>query len=244
MNLNDPSFETRWRRRFDEFAETHDTDASIAGWSETGLQARVRGFLRHWVRRPIGERWLDLGCGAGTYTRLLSEQGLDVVGADYSPRTLSKARLRSTSSIDWVSADARRLPFHGGTFDGILCFGVTQALSQTLTVAMEAARVLRPGGYLWIDALNAGCVANVWANANRRVTGQPSHLRFERVSSVRRALTEAGFHTLGVYWLPLAPAGWKRTAALADSAGFRRLLQVIPPAASVLSHSFIVLARR
>jgi len=242
--MENSSFEARWRRRFDEFAETQETDASIAGWSETGLETRVRAFIRYWKPRPVGERWLDLGCGAGTYTRQLADEGLNVVGADYSPRTLVKARSRSAKSISWLSADAKQLPFADATFDGILCFGVTQVLSETLPVAAEAARVLRPGGELWIDALNAACLANAVSVVARRLSGLSARLRYDRVDSIRRSLRKAGFGTVGVYWLPLAPSGWRGLQRVFESRASEVLFHAAPSIASCLSHSFMVHARR
>jgi len=243
-HMDKSSFEDEWRRRFDEFAETRDSDASIAGWSETGLDARVRAFVRSWMGRPQGERWLDLGCGAGTYTRLLTEQTLDVIGVDYSPRSLGKAESRSKAAIQWVCADARSLPFGNESFDGLLCFGVTQALSETLPVVAEAARVLRPGGELWIDALNGACLANVASVVKRRLTGLPSHLRYERVGQVKRALRQAGFSQPSVAWLPLAPARFRMLQRLFESRASEAILRAVPPIASVISHSFIVRGRR
>src|SRR6266481_1370695 len=63
--------EAEWQGRFREFAESRDDDAGIAGWTSTGLEARLRRFLALWKPGAQGERWLDAGCGAGTYTRVL-----------------------------------------------------------------------------------------------------------------------------------------------------------------------------
>jgi len=75
-----------------------DDDAGIAGWTTSGLATRFRAFQRAWQRPPRPGMWLDIGCGAGTYTRFLVDEGLDVVGVDYSLPSLQKARERSDSS--------------------------------------------------------------------------------------------------------------------------------------------------
>ena len=67
------TFETAWRSRFEEFASIRDDDAGIAGWSPAGLDARMRRFTGLWRPSREGLRWLDAGCGAGTYTRYLFE---------------------------------------------------------------------------------------------------------------------------------------------------------------------------
>lgn len=44
---------------------------------------------------PKGALWLDIGCGAGTYTRMLASEGLRVIGIDYSLPSLVKACKRT-----------------------------------------------------------------------------------------------------------------------------------------------------
>src|SRR5262245_34937644 len=108
-----PEFERSWRRRFERYAKAHDDDAHIAGWSDSGLAARMQSFLRAWRRTPesvdSAGRWLDAGSGAGTYTRFLAGDGRRVTAIDYSLPTVRKAKERSTGSVGWCTADATRL---------------------------------------------------------------------------------------------------------------------------------------
>lgn len=47
--MNKPrSFEKLWRKRFENFAARAEDDAGIAGWSTTGLDARLRKFKEIW----------------------------------------------------------------------------------------------------------------------------------------------------------------------------------------------------
>lgn len=47
--MNKPrSFEKLWRKRFESFATNAEDDAGIAGWSPTGLDARLRKFKEIW----------------------------------------------------------------------------------------------------------------------------------------------------------------------------------------------------
>jgi ubiquinone/menaquinone biosynthesis C-methylase UbiE len=238
------SFESEWRKRFEEFARAESTDAGIAGWSETGLQTRVRIFRKYWRNPVVGEKWLDLGCGAGTYSRLLASQKLEVVGVDYSPNALVKARSRSKHSVAWLSADASRLPFADRSFDGILCLGVTQAIAETFPLATEAARVLRPRGEMWIDALNRASFVNAVTITTRRLRQLPERLRYLRVASLSRSLEQAGFTAIAVYWVPMAPAKWPRLQRTLESSTVETAFRAVPALASLFSHSFLVRARR
>ena len=101
-------FEEGWRRRFEKFAAHSNDDARIAGWSTTGLEIRFRYFLHLWGKKEhtLAEFWLDLGCGAGTYSRFIAGQGMQVISLDYSYPTLQKAKIKGGDSIQWCAADA------------------------------------------------------------------------------------------------------------------------------------------
>ena len=238
------AFEDEWRDRFHEFAELRDDDAGIAGWSATGLQARVRRFRDLWKPGERGARWLDAGCGAGTYTRILADHGLQVVGVDYSFPTVRKASMRGLGPATLVVADVRRLPFRPGAFDGVLCLGVTQALSESGAAVRELAAQVRPGGELWLDALNRWCVVHAYAQMKRRLGGRPVHLRYESPARLKRLLEDLGFAKVELRWMPILPGRWRTLQRLIESRPLSLLLEWVPPVAMLASHAFIVRAER
>jgi SAM-dependent methyltransferase len=91
-----------------------------------------------------GETLLDVGCGTGYFTRRFAADTTDgnVVAADIDPDMLRFADGHSAHSIDFVEADARKLPFGDRSFDLVvsvtaLCFirEEQQALREMLRVA-------------------------------------------------------------------------------------------------------------
>jgi ubiquinone/menaquinone biosynthesis C-methylase UbiE len=240
----DEGFEAAWRSRFQEFAEAKDDDAGIAGWSPTGLDARVRRFAGVWQPPARGGRWLDAGCGAGTYSRMLSLRGLEVLGADYSLPTLLKAKVRGTEPIAFAVADVRHLPFRDASFDGALCFGVMQALSRSDEAVGALAAVVKPGGEVWIDALNAWCVPNLLTVLRRRIRGQPRHLRYESPKALKQIMREQGLERVALYWLPILPAKLQRFQGWVETPVARWLLRYVPFAGLLASHSFILSGER
>ena len=241
--MNTPeNFEQRWRRRFERYAGMRDDDAGIAGWSTTGLAARVRHFARNWGGAAPGSLWADLGCGAGTYTRMLAGQGLRVVGTDYSGPTLAKAASRG-GAVGWVQADVTRLPFASGALDGALCFGVMQALSSSVPAFAEIARVVRPGGQLWVDALNRWCLPHLTAMLWRRLRGRAYHLRYESPWRLRRSARALGLQEVRILWLPILPGRLQRWQPLVESQPFVAALRIVPLLGALLSHSFVLVAR-
>lgn len=243
--MGNTSFEQRWRQRFIERGALLDDDAGIAGWTPTGLQTRVRQFEKLWRQHPGGKgRWLDIGCGAGTYTRFLRTQGYDVIGVDYSPPSLKKARDRSPESMLWLAADVQNMPLLNDYADGALCFGVVQALSSSEPALAEIARIVRPGGEIWIDALNSACLATRWSEWRRRRKGLQPHLRYQSEGSLKDLCAQLGLVVQGVEWLPILPGRLSRFQWLFESCGFQQVLQRVPAIGSLISHSFIIRARR
>lgn len=240
-----PDFEQRWRRRFEEFAGARDDDAGIAGWTPSGLETRLRNFLQHWSGAARGSLWLDIGCGAGTYTRMLAGQGARVIGIDYSLPSLAKAKARSAGlDIQWFAADVNRLPMKPGEVDGVLCFGVLQAISATEPALSAIAATLRPGGWLWVDILNAECIANILEQRRLSRAGKPTHLRYETRRAVREALARAGFDDVRLYWLPILPSRMSRWQWLVETVPARWMWRLLPWLTTRVSHSVLVSARK
>jgi SAM-dependent methyltransferase len=245
--MSGPGFERSWRQRFERYAKAHDDDAHIAGWSDSGLAARMQCFLRAWRGTPESRahegRWLDAGSGAGTYTRFLAGDGRRVVAIDYSLPTVRKAKERSVGSVGWFTADATRLPFREGSFDGALCFGVLQALSSPNDALRELRRVLTAGGVLWLDALNARCVATRWSEARRRRRGLPPHLRYDEPGQLESLLRDSGFGAVEVHWAPIVPGAVRVLQPLLHTSVATATLNAVPPLAAALSHSLLLRAR-
>lgn len=234
------AFEAAWRDRFEEFASIRDDDAGIAGWSTSGLDARMRRFIGLLRLGPPGTQWLDAGCGAGTYTRYLFDRGADVSGVDYSLPAIIKARTRSPPRIEFVVADVRRLPFPAETFDGVVCFGVIQALSESETALRELCSLTRPGGELWVDALNRAFVINAARSLSRMLRRRPAHLRYESPRAIERILVDQGFSDVTTFWMPIAPSRLPRLQRFVENRFLQWMLQAVPLFGLLISHSFIV----
>lgn len=233
-------FQTRWRDRFHGYAVHGDDDASIAGWSEGGLHARLRNFQLQWVPPVAEQTWLDVGCGAGTYSRLLASHGMQVIGMDYSLLTLIRARERSKQVALWCAADATRLPVRAQSFDGVLCFGVMQALSAPDGAVRELSAAVKSSGELWIDALNAWCLPNLLKTWWRKLRGRPMHLRYDSPWALKRMLTSHGFTSVALYWVPILPSRWQRFQPWVEMPIVRTLLHVISPLGALFSHAVVV----
>jgi len=238
-------FETEWRRRFEGFAIDHESDAGIAGWSEVGLEARLRNFLRTWQPGAAGATWLDAGCGAGTYARAMVSVGQEVIGLDYSHPSLLKARERSANrSIVWLAADVTRLPLATESCDGAICFGVLQALSNSAPAIRELARVVRPSGRVLVDALNANCLPSTVKRLLAALRGREARVRFESSRQLVHLFRRNGFRRVHITWVPILPARFVTLQRFLESRPVRTVLARVPWLGSAISHAYMVTAEK
>ncbi len=234
------NFERSWKKRFGQYADARDDDAGIAGWTQSGLETRVRNFDALWTPSAEARVWLDAGCGAGTYSRFMVSKGRQVIGLDYCYNAVKKAVDRSSNGVVWGVADVKQLPIAEGSFDGAICFGVTQALSASSGVSRELAAVVKPGGEIWIDALNSACLPHLVGQVKRKLLQRDMHLRYESPRQLRRAMADAGIVKLKRYWIPILPYRFHRYQWVFETKGVRWLLHTLPMFGALLSHGFVI----
>jgi SAM-dependent methyltransferase len=129
---------------------------------------------REAVRRlvdPRGVDVVDIGCGGGTYTRAWHELGAaTVTGVDFSEPILAAAR-ESHGDLPGVSlrsGDAAATGLPDGCADVVFERALVHHVPDLTAVAVEAARLLRPGGVLLVQDRTPGDVAR---------PGSPTHPR-------------------------------------------------------------------
>jgi ubiquinone/menaquinone biosynthesis C-methylase UbiE len=139
-------------REFEAVA-SHAGEAYLRYSFTKGTEQEVRFLFDELGLKP-GMRVLDVGCGPGRHAHALAARGIDVVGLD-----ISMAFLRAAGQGRWVRADARRLPFSGGSFDAAvsLCqggFGLLGGEDDAGVIAQMAA-VVKKGGRVAVSAFSA-----------------------------------------------------------------------------------------
>jgi SAM-dependent methyltransferase len=99
---------------------------------------------------PIRCRIADLGCGTGTLSLLLAEEGHAVDGVDLSPEMLRRAvaKVGSYPGTSFVVGDAADPPLPAATYDVVLCRHVLWALPDRAAAVAQWVDLLAPGGRL------------------------------------------------------------------------------------------------
>ncbi|KKW42559.1 MAG: Methyltransferase type 11 [Candidatus Magasanikbacteria bacterium GW2011_GWA2_56_11] len=129
----------------------------VAGWygelvEETADTYHSQVILPHLLRLlppKRGERWLDIGCGTGFFTRAMANSGALITGIDASREMIAQARTRGDKNADYRLASADKLTmFAAGTFDTVTIILALQNIEDLGGTVAEAARVLKPDGRL------------------------------------------------------------------------------------------------
>ncbi len=139
---------------------------------------RMRSFIAGLRRstQPV----LNLGCGPGPTTKMLSEQGMEIVAVDFSRRSLALNKARSAL---FVQANLNNIQFVPSSFDGLMMadflqhLGGVAAQRQFLHTILSA---LSPGGWFFLSCFNV----NVKNRLRRDIDGSFSSgkIRYHRLT--------------------------------------------------------------
>jgi len=102
-----------------------------------------------------GARLLEAGCGAAQLARELLQRHPDaeLVGLEVDERQLAKNLLAPAERLRFERAGAQEIPFADARFDGALMLKSLHHVPMPLMdrALAELARVLRPGGWLYVS---------------------------------------------------------------------------------------------
>lgn len=138
-----------------------------------------------------GARVLDWGAGQGQMSFLLQRRGLEVTAYDLERAQRKTAEpLFPEISIEYGTAPIA-LPYPDAAFDAALSCGVLEHVPYPAASLAEIARVLRPGGYLFIYNLPQRWS---WPETLRDLLRMgATHRRRFKLGDVRDLLAGAGF---------------------------------------------------
>jgi SAM-dependent methyltransferase len=100
--------------------------------------------------RGTSARCLDLGCGQGNTTRLLSRTlgATECIGVEYDAALVDYASTQlNPDGVSFQQGDVTKLPFPDASFDIVFCRYLLVHVPDPMRGVREMMRVVRPGGY-------------------------------------------------------------------------------------------------
>ncbi len=202
------------------------------------------------IRRagPAG-RLLDVGCATGIFLNGMRQRGWHVEGLEPSPHAAAYARQRFGLEVREQSLEESGFPDE--QFDVLTLWDVLEHVPDPAIAIAEAARILRPGGWLVLSLPNPASWERRWFGPYWAGWDVPRHFHIFSQEVLERYLAPAGFSQVeitsftgrhGVLALSVqfaltewpAPETWKRTVM--------RLVRSVP--ARVLTWPYYAVADR
>jgi SAM-dependent methyltransferase len=199
-------------------------------WSQS-----VGDVFLDWLPAGDGERWLDVGCGNGTFTEQIIQrrQPADVQGIDPSAGQIAYAQTRmGAAGAVFQVGNAMALPFADDRFDAAAMALVISFIPDPAKAVAEMARVVRPGGliatYMWDQpgggspqepifaemramGLDTVLPASGWASSRDGLRGLWTDAGLERVEA-RVIHVRRDFGSAEDFWRTSAETGVLRAA--------------------------------
>ena len=180
---------------------------------------QVRMLAAVLAERTDPQRIVDVGCGDGSATYLVSELDVrnTVIGVDWSATALAQARARGLLVVQG-GVESAGLPLPDCCADVVIMSELIEHLVDTDAAVDEARRVLRPGGVLLLSTPNLAAWFNrglvglgiqpVFSEVSLRgIYGRPGrevvgHLRLFTRRALVEFLTAHGFRCERVQGAP------------------------------------------
>lgn len=141
MSENDPSVVDKLREVTDFYTKYNYPD---------GTDKRKRYWQGHFAKHVElsslkGLKILDVGCGQGTISQMLHEQGAEVHGIDMSSTSVAYVN-EHYPHVNARVGNALELPFEDASFDMVVSIGVLHHTPNPYKGFTECIRVLKPAG--------------------------------------------------------------------------------------------------
>jgi SAM-dependent methyltransferase len=155
----------------------------------------------HFVHERLGElvasfeaarrenRWLDVGCGAGTLLRAAAARGWEVVGTEVSERP---AQVLRADGFDVRVGDLASVELPRGAYDIVTMVEVLEHVADPGVLLAEGGRHLRPGGLLYVTTPHGRGISSRVLGTEWSVVSPPEHLQLFSTHGLRSAVNRAG----------------------------------------------------
>lgn len=153
---------------------------------------------------PRKLRVLDIGHGDGRFLKFVQEAGHEAHGVEIDPKAVEQARKLGLDSRQG-DIDAALAEWGEGTFDYLTMSHVIEHVHDPVHVIQAANRLLKPGGYLWIEWPNPEAPGLHRYGSFWRDLDPPRHICIPSLNALQKVAAEEGFELCRSYRRPFVP---------------------------------------
>ena len=138
--------EKRWQASAEGYGESIRKELSDE-------REKWEAYIQKHVMVEEGMKILDIGCGPGFFTILMSGEGHETMGIDASSKMIEEAKKNAkqeSANAVFKVMDCHHIEFPDNTFDLIISRNVVWTLLEPEKAYREWYRILKPGGKMLI----------------------------------------------------------------------------------------------
>ncbi len=154
---------------------------------------RLRKILKELGDASKGSRWLEVGCGYGSFLEVCKEKGIDIIGQDLSEEALRTCRTRGLGIVNALS---------DGTpngFDVVFSAHTLEHIPRGSTFLARIYDCMQPKGQLILVTPNGASLNSFLHRRRWRWWCLPDHCSLYTPVSIRIILECAGFSDIRVF---------------------------------------------
>lgn len=157
-------------------------------------EARFQSLISTFDLYRATNRILDVGCGSGHFLKVAIEMGWSAYGTEIASGALDQL---ATLGINAFCGRLEAANYTDGFFDVVYCSEVIEHLIDPGSLVREIARIVRPGGLLYLTTPNFNSVSRRLLASKWRVFSK-EHICYFTPGCLAGALHEVGFRNVGI----------------------------------------------
>lgn len=154
------------------------------------IDKRLEEIVSSFAPYRLTNRFVDIGCGAGSFLMAAKRANWDAEGVEVSPATVERLR---NSGLKVFSGELAHAAFPTAHFDVVTASELIEHVHDPSSLIAEIARVLRPGGLFWATTPHARGVSARILKLNWSIISPAEHLHLFSIRGLVKLLSSHGF---------------------------------------------------
>jgi 2-polyprenyl-3-methyl-5-hydroxy-6-metoxy-1,4-benzoquinol methylase len=159
------------------------------------VESRLTEIIQSFEKYRDNNRFLDVGCGAGTMIRSALKEGWEAEGIEVSSPAVDSLRKQG---IKVFHGDLSIAKYPENSFDIVVAVEILEHIPNPLNMLEEINKVLRPGGLLWATTPHGKGISARVLGAAWTCVAPPEHLHLFSPKGIKALLKESKFKNFTV----------------------------------------------